>query len=369
MDRVEQASFEQAVDGILAGVRGGPSAAPAGDLDELWAAAVGAGWLEFAEAGALDALMCAVRGTGRVACPLPLADSYVASELLVTANADYAAKVADGTIRPLVVAGPEALGTLDAVVGATHVLELLSSTPGRLFAIAAHSQRRGVAVPPLSGLQLGELVCRVEVTTEQRRHALAVLRLALVARALAAAGRSHELALEHAKTRHQFGRAIGGFGAVQQRTAESHIELSGALMLVEDAVRQRSDGTDEEFLLAVELAVENARSVASHVQFSAQHTLGAIGFFEEHDAPWLFRRVHTDITRTHDIPVDGVADRLLGSWSSLPQVDADAATAQFRVWLRGFLAESGLTRTMPQPHVDDRATVATLAEAGLFGLT
>lgn len=40
--------------------------------------------------------MCVVHGCGRVVYPLPLADSYMAHELLVARNSEYAAKIADG---------------------------------------------------------------------------------------------------------------------------------------------------------------------------------------------------------------------------------------------------------------------------------
>lgn len=381
MDRTERATFDGAVAGVLADTWGGPGAAPAGSLEKVWAAAADAGWLELAEIGAVDALVRAVHGTGRVACPLPLADAWVAAELLRGPHPELAEQVGAGTLRPLVVTGPAARRRLDAAAAATHVLDLTEPGTARLAPITDRTERPGVAVPPLSTVELGEPVCAVPVPVPEaeRRRAVAILRLALAVRAVAAAGRSHELAIEHAGIRHQFGRPIGGFGAVQQRIAESHIAISGARLLVDEAVRLTPESAagsthdDGRWLLAVELAVEHARSAASQVQFGAQHTLGAIGFFEEHDAPWLFRRVHTDIARLHDLPADGVADHLLGAVEpareSLPPVDADADAASFRGWLRGFLAESGLLRNAPQPHVDDPGTVAALADAGLFGLT
>src|SRR5689334_5096517 len=63
-------------------------------------------------------------------------------------------------------------------------------------------------------------------TQEVGAGALTLLRLGLVARALAAAQRAHEMAIEHAKTRRQFGRPIGSFGAVQQRVAAGQIDVS-----------------------------------------------------------------------------------------------------------------------------------------------
>ncbi|MBC3192971.1 acyl-CoA dehydrogenase family protein [Pseudonocardia sp. C8] len=379
MDRTERTTFDRAVQGILADVWGGPGSAATGCLDPLWAAAVDAGWLDLAGSGALGALVRAARGMGRVACPLPLADSYVAVELLGEQHPALGARIRDAVVRPLVVSGPDVLRTLDAVPTATHVVELPPTGPARVVPIESYRVRPGVPVPALAEAQVGEPELEAEVSDAQRRHAFAVLRLALAARAIAAAERSLELATEHAMVRHQFGRPIGSFGAVQQRIADSHIDARAAGLLIEEAIRLSPSGhgagsgdagvdASERWLLAVALAVEHARTAASHVQFGAQHTLGAIGFFDEHEAPWLFRRVHTDIARLLDLPAESVADRLLGADRSLPPVDLDAGAAEFRHQLRTFLSESGLRRHAPQPFIDDPDTVRTLADANLFGL-
>ncbi|MBN3585981.1 hypothetical protein JYB64_26670, partial [Algoriphagus aestuarii] len=89
---------------------------------------------------------------------------------------------------------------------------------------------------------------------------------------------------------------IGGFGAVLQRTAACHIDVAASNALVADAVGHGLAGSGE-WTLAAALAVRHISDVVTSIMFGAQHTLGAVGFFEEHEAAWLFRRVHADVVR------------------------------------------------------------------------
>ena len=66
--------------------------------------------------------------------------------------------------------------------------------------------------------------------------------------------------------------------------------------------RRKASGSPD-WPLQAEIAVEFIAAAARRVQLGAQHTLAAMGYFEEHDAPWLFRRVHGDITRLHTLPL------------------------------------------------------------------
>jgi len=65
-------------------------------------------------------------------------------------------------------------------------------------------------------VSLGGDQARLDVGAEQAAEAIVLLRLGLTARAAAAAQRTHEFAVEHARTRIQFGKVIGSFGAVQR---------------------------------------------------------------------------------------------------------------------------------------------------------
>ncbi|GDY58932.1 hypothetical protein SVIO_095550 [Streptomyces violaceusniger] len=196
---------------------------------------------------------------------------------------------------------------------------------------------------------------------------MALLRLQLAVRALAAAGRAHEMAVEHAKERRQFGRVIGSFGAVQQRIADCQIDLSSGRLLVDDAVRAFERGSPDR-LLASEIAVEHARLRAPAVQLGAHHTLAAVGYFEEHGAPWLFRRVHGDIARLRDLPhsAGGVADVLVEGAGSLPAARLDATGEAFRTEVRALLARFADRATFSGATLDEDV-VRAFADRGWLG--
>ncbi|HEX8004871.1 MAG TPA: acyl-CoA dehydrogenase family protein, partial [Trebonia sp.] len=225
--------------------------------------------------------------------------------------------------------------------------------------VEACREMPGLAVPPWSMAELGAAQAHVRLDAAAADQAAGLLRLGLAARALAAAARAHEMAVEHAKTRRQFGKVIGSFGAVQQRAASCQIDVSAAGLLLDRAVdAYRSSSHD--WLLQAEIAVEFIAAAARRVQLGAQHTLAAVGYFEEHDAPWLFRRVHADTTRLHTLPLRAgdVADILVETPASLPDFSLGPAGESFRAEVREFL-----TTTSHDPAV----MVPAMAERGWFG--
>jgi hypothetical protein len=93
--------------------------------------------------------------------------------------------------------------------------------------------------------------------------------------------------------------------------------------------------------LAARIAVEHVRLTAGAVQLGAHHTLAASGYFEEHEGPWLFRRVHADLAHLRDLrdPAGEVADILIDDGQHLPPVSADADGERFRAELLALLDE------------------------------
>src|SRR5690242_12878284 len=85
LSAAELKDFTDTVDGVVAAQW--PNARAAGEdsdfsaVRSLWATAVQQGWTELASEGALDAVVAALGRLGRVACPLPLMDIYVAARL------------------------------------------------------------------------------------------------------------------------------------------------------------------------------------------------------------------------------------------------------------------------------------------------
>jgi alkylation response protein AidB-like acyl-CoA dehydrogenase len=296
----------------------------------VWDVAAAQGWTAVGQVGALGGAVAALRELGRRACPFPLMDVYVAAQLF---DDD---RIVEGELRPVV-----GVAAVEAADAATHVL-LLGSLEARLVGIDGMTPTPGLAIPSWSEVRLGAETARVALDDAAVEEAKALLRLGLAVRAMAAAERSHELAVEHAKTRQAFGKPIGAFQAVAHRCADAEIDVVAGRRLVEEAVRLH-ELADPGWPLASELAVAYAKAAPRRVQLAAHHTLAAIGFFEEHAAPWLFRRVHADVLRIDEFPLAAgdPADILLERGCSLPRLELGDTAESFRPEVRAFLESGG----------------------------
>ncbi|GAA5201666.1 acyl-CoA dehydrogenase [Rugosimonospora acidiphila] len=360
----EVAAFADSVRGVLGKLWPGARAAETGAVGEVWDAAVAHGWFELGPQRALAAALAAVRECGRVACPLPIVDGYVAGAIL---GDDATPPGRAGRVLVALDGGTDTVRYAEAGTAATHLLAL--PAPGgtaRLRPILAARPTPGLAAPAWCELTLGPQTSTVEVDASGVDDALVLMRLGLATRALAAAERAHQLAVEHAKLRRQFGRPVGAFGAVAGRIARCQIELSAGNLLIADAVRRCESGAGD-WRLAAEIATHHARAAAPRVQLGAHHTLAATGYFEEHDAPWLFRRVHADVTRLAEFPraAGTVADVLVESTAGLPTVSTvDEMRGRLRELLSGY---RGGERT-GEALDDDPELVRLLAEHGYLEL-
>lgn len=333
--------------------------------------AVDQGWTALAGEGLLGGLVALSRACGAVACPLPLTDTYLAAAAFGTDP--VASSVGDGTIRPVLVlaAGGELLA--DGADGATHAMVL--PPPGartvELRELAGSEARPGIARPDWARCALGPVAAVVDLEPGALDALRAILRLGLVARALGAARRAHELALDHAKTRVQFGRVIGTYQAVAHRLVDAEIGLRTTELLLEEAVRAHTAGGTR-FLLAAELAAARARRALPAAELAAHHTLAAVGYFEEHEAPWLFRRVHADLCMLDGFPLaaGGVGDQLVDTVQSLPEPDLGPAAAAFRAELSALLDRLDRGTWAARIEEDDDPDVlAALAAEGYLAPT
>ena len=375
LDAGELEMLATAARGELA--RGWGSATAAGEegaegrLVAMGRRAVDQGWTALAEDGLLGGLLALAQACGEAACPLPLADAYVAATAL--AGVDGATeKIAGGTWRVVlaVVAGGELLA--EGASGATHALVLppVGGRTAHLAEVTSISPRPGMARPPWGRLELGTSVETVDLEPAAADRLRAIVRLGLAARALGAARHAHELALEHAKTRVQFGKVIGSYQAVAHRLVDAEIGLRTTALLLDEAARAHPGG--ERLLLASELAATSARRALPAVQLAAHHTLAAIGYFEEHEAPWLFRRVHADLCLLDAFPLaaGGVGDQLVEGDEPLPAPDLGPAAATFRAELTELLdtLDDGTWGDRGEEG-DDPAVLAALAARGLLAPT
>lgn len=321
-----------------------------------------------ASEGGLREIILVMAELGRAACPAPMwsaamanlalsrSRELAATELLGRLHAG-AARVAFsfGVIDPdrnaasIRNANGRLSGLLrfvEVATSCTHLLVAIGSSklalvelstagigfePTRAMGALGLHQVRLEDVParfiPLEGISVDDLISKGK--------------LALLARAHGAARRAFELAVDYAKERCQFGQPIGKFQAIQHKLADSLIALEGVRLTLDHAAR-RHDQDDANWRYFAEAAVAFGTEALRQVSLETQHTFGAIGYAEEHEAPLHFKRVHLDT-----IALGGAraARRSLASFlfaragRALPQYDLGPAGNTLREQVRLWLAQ------------------------------
>jgi alkylation response protein AidB-like acyl-CoA dehydrogenase len=304
LDATELAALRDSVRGVCSREWPAATSAPAGDLAGLWRVAAQQGWTSFGEPGLARAAIAVQEELGRLACPLPIVDITLAAGVLAArGDASLAAAVAEGTVRPVIAhaslaasAGSVTARHVEAAAIATHLL-VVDEAAGELgwfdLAGAEVTALAGLPVPSWSAVRPAG---GPDWTVSLGEHPdlLLLRRIGLAARAVAAVGRTHELAVEHARQRQQFGQPIGSFQAVSHRLVNTEITLAAARELLAHVHELRAGG-DAAWRLAAEIYLEFIAGRLAGLQFDCHHTLAAIGYFEEHEAPWLTRRAHSDL--------------------------------------------------------------------------
>jgi hypothetical protein len=196
--------------------------------------------------------------------------------------------VTAGRSLRVVAVGLDALASLRAVSGLDPRLELVEVT--------------AFDAPARTVLAGDRAVAAWQCATAAGRRALAH-------QITGAARRMLELAVEHAKTRHQFGSPIGSFQAVRHRLAEAYVAVEAATAAT--AAAWEADDPVLASMLAKSLAGRAARVGGRH----CQQVLAGIGFTAEHP-------FHLFLTRAL------VLDTFLGSSSELPRAIGRALAAR-----------------------------------------
>ena len=113
--------------------------------------------------------------------------------------------------------------------------------------------------------------------------------IAVAAELTGVAQRAMDMAVEYAKEREQFGRAIGAYQAVSHRCAQMLLDTEEARSLTYYAA-WAADAEPESLALAASMAKARASEAAWDVTASALQVLGGIGFTWEHDLHFLLKR-------------------------------------------------------------------------------
>jgi alkylation response protein AidB-like acyl-CoA dehydrogenase len=294
------------------------------------------------EEGGLREILLVFEELGRASCPAPLLGAVIVSLLArrQRGTADDLAGLCDA-LHAGSAAAAIALGAFDgdAAAGqvsfaggalsgraafvedaatATHFVLFVDAPAGVVVlpagAVMTVTPTPGLAVPALSELSFaGTNAALVEVSGARLAELAAIAWLCCASRALGAAQRGFELALEHAKVRKQFGQFIGQFQAIQHKLADCLTRLDGARLTL-DAAATVFDRELEDWRVFAAAALAYAGPALRQVVLESHHTMGAIGYAEEHEMPRHFRRIHADLARfggAHRARAE-LADYLLG---------------------------------------------------------
>jgi alkylation response protein AidB-like acyl-CoA dehydrogenase len=276
---------------------------------------------DMAEAG-LREIVLAFEELGRASCPAPLLGAVAVNLAFAPQQANAAralledvhhgkASVAlalgafdgDASAGRAELRGDQLSGNLSFIEGAQAATHFAVFIDGGVAVAASDAPgvkvkaTPGLAVPAFCEITFDKTpAIRVNVHPETLADISLIARLACAGRALGAAQRAFEMAVEHAKVRKQFGQFIGQFQAIQHKLANCLISLDGARMTLESAAAARDAGNPDWRTFA-SAAIAFAGPALRAVMVEAHRALGAIGYAEEHEAPRHFRRVHADLAR------------------------------------------------------------------------
>jgi alkylation response protein AidB-like acyl-CoA dehydrogenase len=366
--------LRESLRGFLAAhwTRGNGSEPPSpDDVSAIWRKLVGQGVAVLGSSrdeGGLREILVAMAELGRAACPAPMwsvalanlalsgLQANVAGELLEklhagTAMTAFSFGACDpdagaGSIRIDDRRGTGVLRFVEAA-GATHLLVAADKSHLALVQLDAP----GIDLVPTRAMGAWGL-CEVRLNAvpltllPAEATALDDLRLkaqiALLARANGAARQAFELAVDYAKERHQFGQPIGKFQAIQHKLANGLIALEGIRLILDHAARLH-DIDDHNWRYFADCAAAFGGDALRRVSLETQHTFGAIGYAEEHEAAQHFKRVHLDTVALGGAPG---ARRRLASYlldrggAPLPQYDLGPAGNELREQVRRWLDQN-----------------------------
>lgn len=155
-------------------------------------------------------------------------------------------------------------------------------------------------VVPLDGTDLTRSVGRLELDRHPVSAAMLlpsapveqvdlVVNTLLAAEASGVAAWCLDTAVDYARTRHQFGRPIGSFQAIQHKCAQMLVRAEVATAAAWDAARAVEHTAAQQRLAAASAAV-TALPAAVDVAMDCVLVLGGIGYTWEHDAHLYWRR-------------------------------------------------------------------------------
>jgi alkylation response protein AidB-like acyl-CoA dehydrogenase len=187
-----------------------------------------------------------------------------------------------------------------------ELLYVLAATDAGPAVFAVDAGAPGVAMTPLTTVDPTRRQCRLQFVDAPARligrpgagvevfnAALDVCALALVSEQAGGARRAVEMATEYAKTRYQFGRAIGSFQAVKHMCADMLLEAESTVSAARFVANSFAEHAPTRI---ADLALAQAYCSDAFVFVAATsiQVHGGIGFTWEHPAHLYLRRARSD---------------------------------------------------------------------------
>lgn len=283
-------------------------AEPLGFDRELWDAfvAIGApGMAASPDAGGggarLAEAVIAAERVGRAVAPVPFVEHTIASRLLSDSDVVAGDVVATLSLRPANTHGTWTLvpggAVADVVVGldGDDLVAVRNTPPGKA--------PDNLASAPIADRRANDGDRTVIGGPDEFATALDEWRLLTAAALVGIAAQAMDMGVAYVKERHQFGRPVGAFQAVQHGLADLPGHVDGARLLVHKAawaadraadgiegIRDvdRNDVTEASALAA--MAFVFASDVAAMSTDRSLHYHGGYGFSEEYDIQLYYRR-------------------------------------------------------------------------------
>ncbi|SDD63932.1 Acyl-CoA dehydrogenase [Mycolicibacterium neoaurum] len=273
--------------------------------EPLWRSYLEAGWTELTDPDNAVELAIVLEQLGRATDPTPFLATLSQFAPLVGDRFDphtAGAAVYDGVSANWSVDGWVLDGTSTFVLDGDRADRLAVVAPAGVFVIdagVAVRRRRDVFDPVLHVSEVSFDSVRVEdsdrvdldpsdtrALVENARH-IALMGMAITM--VGACQRVLDLALEHAKSRHQFGVPIGSFQAIQHKATDMYVAIEraralsyfAALTIAADDPRRR---------IAAAMAKASAGECQTLVFQHGLQTFGAMGFTWENDLQFALKR-------------------------------------------------------------------------------
>jgi hypothetical protein len=219
-------------------------------------------------------LVVALERLGRWCMPGPVTESIAVAPVLL-ADDERSGELASGELIATVAMPPQAPRAVDAD---TAGLVLLATADGVTEGAAGEGHQ---SVDP--SRRLYDVTPTGQAWNADVNRAYEFGALATAAQLVGAAEALRDAAVDYAKQRSQFGRAIGSYQAIKHKLADVHIAIELARPLVYGAALTLASRD----VSAAKAAASEAGLLAGR---AALQTHGAIGFTQEHDLSlWLLR--------------------------------------------------------------------------------